>query len=128
MRLEFLSFLGFLLGFFFSRPQARIPYFPVPLANPSPCSHTSCVRSSAGLPGGGEPAVTVRPGHPNGNLRPPPPHPGVGYTDSFSAGPINIRILCLLFLLSCSFWLCLMLMWIMLYNHYVFFFLLSLLL
>lgn len=33
-RLVFLSFLGFLSGFFLLQPQARIPYFPIPLATP----------------------------------------------------------------------------------------------
>lgn len=47
--LTFLRFLGFLSGFFFSQPRARIPYPVSP--HPSPCSDTPRVRSSANTRG-----------------------------------------------------------------------------
>lgn len=86
-RLVFLSFLGFLLGFFSSQPQARIPYFPIPLASPL---HGLTPLVLVPQPVHKERLmVTVCPGHPDSS--PHPPQPGVGYAYSFSAGPVSIR-------------------------------------
>lgn len=58
------------------------------------------------------PVVTVCPGPPKNNLR--VPCPGVGYTGSFSAGPVSIIFaLLLFFFLLCL--MLLMLLWIMLF-------------
>lgn len=71
-RLTFLSVLGFLSGFFFSQPQARVLYPISPLLLP-PLSMLLVLGPRPTL---GDILVTVCPGHPKNNLH--LPCPGVG--------------------------------------------------